>query len=146
MAITKGQINGTQLQVFAGGTLVAYSTSCTININHELRSTTNKESGGWAENMEGLRNFDVSCDALYAWLDADGNPITGLTLSELFTAYIDTRVSFDLTFGVTSSNSADTKYTGKAYMTSASLTAPMEDTSTYSVSFTGSGALTQTIT
>lgn len=143
--MANGQLNGTNLQVYAGGTLVAYSTSCTININHELRSTTNKESGGWAENMEGLRNWDISCDALYAWLDASGSAVAGLTLSELFTSYIQTRTSFAITFGVVSSSAGDTKYTGTAYMTSASLTAPMEDTSTYSASFTGSGALTQTI-
>jgi len=56
-----------------------------------------------------------------------------------------TRASFTLTFGVTSSGTGDTKYTGTAWLTSASLTAPLEDTATFSVSFQGSGALTQTI-
>ena len=56
-----------------------------------------------------------------------------------------TRTSFTVTFGVTTSATEDTKYTGTAWITSLSLTAPLEDTSTYSVSMTGSGALTQTI-
>jgi predicted secreted protein len=146
MATQDGQLNGTNLEVYAGGTLIAYSTSCTININHSTRSTSSKESGGWEENMEGMRNWDVSCDALYAWLTPGGTAIAGLTLSELFSSYIGpTRASFDLTFGVTTTVAGDTKYTGTAWMTSASLSAPLEDTSTYSVSFQGSGALAQTI-
>ena len=143
--MANGQLNGTDLQVYVSGTLVAYSTNCSININHSLRSTSSKECGGWEENMEGMRNWDLSCDALYAWLQPDGSAITGLTLSELFTTYMATRTSFTVTFGVTTSATEDTKYTGTAWITSLSLTAPLEDTSTYSVSMTGSGALTQTI-
>lgn len=143
--MANGQLNGTDLQVYVAGTLVAYSTNCSININHSLRSTSSKSCGGWDENMEGMRNWDLSCDALYAWLQPDGSAITGLTLSELFTTYMATRTSFTVTFGVTTSATEDTKYTGTAWITSLSLTAPLEDTSTYSVSMTGSGALTQTI-
>ena len=145
MAVQDGQLNGTELGVYIGGTLVAYSTNATLNINQSLRSTTNKESAGFEENMEGLRNWDVSVDALYAWLDPAGSAISNETLSEIFTGYMATRASFTLTFGVTSSGTGDTKYTGTAWLTSASLTAPLEDTATFSVSFQGSGALTQTI-
>jgi len=143
--MANGQLNGTDLKVYVAGTLVAYSTNCSININHSLRSTSSKESAGWDENMEGMRNWDLSCDSLYAWLAPDGSAISGLTLSELFTTYMATRTSFAVTFGVTTSATEDTKYTGTAWITSLSLTAPLEDTSTYSVSMTGSGALTQTI-
>tara|TARA_R110002110_G_scaffold10335_4_gene50754 strand:- start:2250 stop:2696 length:447 start_codon:yes stop_codon:yes gene_type:complete len=146
MATQDGQLNGTNLTVYAGSDIIAYSTSCTININHSTRSTSSKESGGWEESMEGMRNWDVSCDALYAWLTPGGSAIAGLTLSELFATYIGpTRASFTLTFGVTTTVAGDTKYSGDAWMTSASLTAPLEDTSTYSVSFQGSGQLSQAI-
>ena len=145
MAAQDGQLNGTELGVYVGGTLVAYSTNATLNVNHSTRSTTSKESGGWEDNMEGLRNWDVSCDALYAWLDPAGSPITNKTLSDLFTGYLATRTSFDLTFGSTTATAGYTKYTGTAWLTSASLTAPLEDTSTFSVSFQGSGPLVQSI-
>ena len=145
MAATDGQINGTELRVYLAGTLVAYSTSASLNINHSTRSTTSKDSGGWDDSMEGMRNWDVSCDALYAWLTPAGGAIGNNTLSDIFTAYIATRASFELTFGVTTSDTADTKYVGTAWMTSASLSAPNEDTSTYSVSFQGSGVLVQTV-
>ena len=143
--MANGQLNGTELGVYIEGTLVAYSTSASLNVNHSPRSTSNKEDGGWETAMEGYRNWDVSCDALYAWLDPAGSAISNETLSELFTSYITTRASFTLTFGVTSSTTGDTKYTGTAWLTSASLSAPDQDTSTFSVSFQGSGELTQTI-
>ena len=145
MAAQDGQLNGTELGVYVGGTLVAYSTNATLNVNHSTRSTTSKSSGGWEDNMEGLRNWDVSCDALYAWVDPAGNAITNKTLSDLFTGYLATRTSFDLTFGSTTATAGYTKYTGTAWLTSASLTAPLEDTSTFSVSFQGSGPLVQAI-
>jgi predicted secreted protein len=143
--MANGQLNGTDLGVYIAGTLVAYSTNATININQSPRSTTNKESGGWEENMEGLRNWDVSVDALYAWLDPDGNPIANETLSEIFTAYMYARTKFSLTFGTTGSTSGDTKYVGDAWLTSISLTAPLEDTATFSASFQGTGSLAQSI-
>tara|TARA_R110002012_G_C11262936_1_gene568317 strand:+ start:73 stop:507 length:435 start_codon:yes stop_codon:yes gene_type:complete len=143
--MANGQLNGTELGVYIGGTLVAYSTSATLNINHSPRSTSNKEDGGWETAMEGYRTWDVSCDALYAWLDPTGSAISNETLSEIFTGYIHTRASFSLTFGTTGSTSGDTKYVGDAWLTSASLSAPNEDTATFSVSFQGSGVLTQTI-
>tara|TARA_R110000744_G_scaffold241964_1_gene359148 strand:+ start:167 stop:619 length:453 start_codon:yes stop_codon:yes gene_type:complete len=146
MAAQDGQLNGTELGVYIGGTLIAYSTSATLNVNHSPRSTSNKEDGGWETAMEGYRTWDVSCDALYAWLTPGGTAISNKTLSDLFTAYITTRASFTLTFGSTTTTGTGwTKYSGDAWLTSASLSAPNEDTSTFSVSFQGSGELTQEI-
>ena len=145
MAATDGQINGTELRVYLAGTLVAYSTSATINVNHSTRSTSSKDSGGWEDSMEGMRNWDVSVDALYAWLTPAGGAIGNETMSDIFTAYMATRASFELTFGVTTTDSGDTKYVGTAWLTSASLTSRIEDTSTFSASFQGSGVLVQTV-
>jgi len=143
--MANGILNGTDLKVYDGTTLIAYSTSGTININHSPRSTSNKDDAGWETAMEGYRSWDVSVDAMYAWLDASGSAISGKTLSELFTSYIATRASLTITFGVTTTATEDTKYSGTVWLTSASLTAPNEDSATYSASFQGSGALTQTI-
>ncbi len=143
--MANGQLNGTDLGVYIGGTLIAYSTNATLNINHSPRSTSNKEDGGWETAMEGYRNWDVSCDALYAWVDPAGSAISNKTLSDIFTSYINTRTSFELTFGANGGATNDTKYVGTAWLTSASLSAPNEDTATFSVSFQGSGSLVQTI-
>jgi len=148
--MANGILNGTDLKVYitpSGGsaTLIAYATSGTININHSPRTITNKESAGWDESMEGLRSWDVSVDAMYAWLDADGGAIGGLTLSELFSTLIETRAKASITFGVTTTTAGDTKYTGDIWMTSASLNSPLEDSSTFSASFQGSGQLSQAV-
>ena len=146
MAAQNGQLNGTELGVYVAGTLVAYSTNATLNINHNTRSTSSKQSNGFAENMEGMRDWDVSVDSLYAWLEPDGTAIGNTTLSDIFTAYIATRTEFALTFGSTTTTGAGyTKYTGNAWCTSASITAPLEDTATFTATFQGTGILTQTI-
>tara|TARA_R100001443_G_scaffold95955_1_gene102495 strand:- start:12 stop:455 length:444 start_codon:yes stop_codon:yes gene_type:complete len=145
MAQINGILNGTDIKVYNAGTLIAFATSGTININHSPRSTSNKEDGGWESSLEGYRSFDVSIDAMYAWNDATGGTLSTTTLSELYTNYIHTRTSFEITFGDTGSDTGDTKYTGTVFMTSASLTAPNEDSATFSASFQGTGALTQTV-
>ena len=151
MAAWDGQLNGTEINVFLVGSgpnaLIGYSTNATININHSPRSTSSKESGGWEESMEGMRSWDISCDALYAWLEPDGTALTTTSLSDMFTNYIYTRAEFLITFGANTAEAGigKTKYSGQAWITSASITAPNEDTSTFTVSFQGSGPLTQTI-
>ena len=144
MATYNGSINGTNLGVYIGGTLIGFATSATINVNQSLRSTSSKASGGWEENMEGIRNFDVSTDALYLYTNADGSAVSEFTADELYN-HIHNRTSFTLKFGSGTAATGDINYEGTAFVTSISISAPMEDTSTYSVSFQGSGALTQTI-
>jgi predicted secreted protein len=146
MAASDGQLNGTELGVYVGANLIAYSTNATININHSTRNTSSKESGGWEESMEGMRSWDVTCDALYAWLKPDGSPLTKKSMSVMFTDYIYTRATFELTWG-SKNTSGDgwTKYVGDAWLTSASITAATEETATFSVSFQGTGPLVQTI-
>ena len=84
MATYNGSINGTNLGVYVDGVLIGFSTSATINVNQSLRSTSSKASGGWEENMEGIRNFDVSTDALYLYTNADGSTVTEVTEDELY--------------------------------------------------------------
>ena len=151
MASWDGQINGSEINVFLVGSgpnaLIGYGTNATLNINHSPRSTSSKESGGWDESMEGMRSWDVSCDCLYAWLQPDGSALTTTSLSDMFTAYIATRAQFLITFGANTAESGigKTKYSGQAWLTSANITAATEDTATFTVSFQGSGVLTQTI-
>ena len=70
-------LNGTDVKVYsASGTLVAYAQTASITINMETRDISNKESAGFAESLEGQRNWEVSLDGAYAWTDADGAQIT----------------------------------------------------------------------
>lgn len=60
------QLNGTTVLVYADGTLIATQTDCTVNVDQDLPSVTNKSSGGWAEHINGLKSGSVSCSALYS--------------------------------------------------------------------------------
>tara|TARA_R100000655_G_C2952558_1_gene187539 strand:+ start:424 stop:867 length:444 start_codon:yes stop_codon:yes gene_type:complete len=146
MANLTTAINGTDIKVYDSGTniLVAYAQSGTLNVNHSARDISNKESAGWAENMEGQRNWDISVDGAYAWTNVGGTALTN-GADDLLNSYIITRASFVIRFGNTDGTTSNIYYEGTAWLTSFSVTAPTEDTATYSLSFTGSGALTQTI-
>ena len=139
-------LNGTELKVYSSGTtnLVAFAQNCTININHSPREITNKESGGYKEILEGLRDFSIDVDGAYAWTDASGTALAN-GADDLVNSNILTRATVDFIFGDTQATS-DVSYSGSGYITSISLTGGTEDTATYSLTIEGTGALTQTVT
>ncbi len=56
-------LNGTDIKVYNGsGLLVAYAQNGSININHSTREITNKESAGWKESLECLRDWSIDVD------------------------------------------------------------------------------------
>tara|TARA_A100001201_G_scaffold74257_1_gene67477 strand:+ start:201 stop:629 length:429 start_codon:yes stop_codon:yes gene_type:complete len=139
-------LNGTELKVYSSGTtnLVAFAQNCTININHSPREITNKESGGYKEILEGLRDFSIDVDGAYAWTDASGTALTN-GADDLVNSNILTRATVDFIFGDTQATS-DVSYSGSGYITSVSFTGGTEDTATYSLTIEGTGSLTQTVT
>lgn len=139
-------LNGTELKVYSSGTtnLVAFAQNCTININHSPREITNKESGGYKEILEGLRDFSIDVDGAYAWTDASGTALAN-GADDLVNSNILTRATVDFIFGDTQATS-DVSYSGSGYITSISLTGGTEDTATYSMTIEGTGVLTQTVT
>lgn len=143
MAAPTGVLNGTEIKIYVGGTLVAYATTGSININHSLREITSKDSGAWKEQMEGLRDWSIDLEGMYAWTDAAGGSITNA--DDLYLSYIDNRTSFTITWGSTDAEAGDTKYSGTAYLTTVSMSGATEDSATYSASFSGTGAITQTV-
>ena len=146
MANLTTALNGTDIKVYDSSTiiLVAYAQSGTINVNHSTRDISNKESSGWAEAMEGQRNWDISVDGAYAWTNVGGTALTN-GADDMLNSYIITRASFVIRFGNTDGTTSNIYYEGSAWLTAFSVSAPTEDTATYSLSFTGTGALTQTI-
>ena len=146
MANLTTAINGTDIKVYDSGTteLVAYAQSGTLNINLGTRDISNKESSGWAAAMEGQRSWDVSVEGAYAWTVPAGTGITN-GADDLLNSYIITRASLVIKFGNTAGATGDIIYEGTAWLTSFSVSAPTEDTATYSLSFTGTGGLTQRV-
>ena len=78
------KINGTSVLLYADGTLVALQRDLSISVEQDLPDATSKESAGWAEHINGLRNATVTFDALYS--------TTGLSAASLLT-YITGRTS-----------------------------------------------------
>jgi len=139
-------LNGTEIKVYSTGTtnLVAFAQNCTLNVNHSPREITNKESGGYKEILEGLRDFSIDIDGAYAWTNAGGTALTDGVDDVLETNVLNARQAVTFIFGDTASTS-DISYSGSGFITSVSLTGGYEDTATYSMSIEGTGVLTQTI-
>ena len=140
-------LNGTDIKVYdsSTGILVAYAQNGSMNLNLSLREITNKESAGWKESLEGLRDFSIDLDGAYAWTDSDSAVLTNgaddLALSNIIT----NRTALTVKFGTTTSTTGDTYYSGSVFLTSFSISAGTEETATYTMSFEGTGALTQTV-
>ena len=139
-------LNGTELKIYSSGTtnLVAFAQNCTLTVNNTTREITNKESAGYKEVLESLRDWSIDVDGAYAWTNASGTALTDGVDDLIQTNILANRLQFDVIFGDTASTS-DISYAGKVYITSASMTGGTEDTATYSLTLEGTGALTQTV-
>jgi TP901-1 family phage major tail protein len=140
-----GLVNGTDLLLKVGSSnanevVVAFATSCSLEISMDEIDQTNKDSSGWKQIIGGLRSWSVSADALYQ-NEAESS-------KKAFTDFWDnienrTKVYVELTITGASSADSNKYYHGEAYVTSLSVNGGTEDQSTFSVSLTGSGALTE---
>ena len=140
-------LNGTELKIYSSGTtnLVAFAQNCTLTVNNTTREITNKESAGYKEVLESLRDWSIDVDGAYAWTDASGTALNDGADDLIQTNILANRLQFDVIFGDTASTS-DVSYAGKVYITSASMTGGTEDTATYSLTLEGTGVLAQTVT
>lgn len=138
---TTGIFNGTNLVVLVGSEVVAHSTSCSLSVSADLPDATTKSSGGWADEIAGLRSWSLTTDGL-ATVDPTG---ANFVVGDIFTSMYDrTKVTVKFTT-VTGSTPVvgDLIWSGEAFIESLDVTADMESPATYSVSFTGTGVLTQ---
>lgn len=138
---TNNVINGTLAVIKTGtthanATTIALSTSASLSFSMETRDISNKGSAGWRELLEAQKSWSVSCEGVYAMLDASGSAVKNYEdFFDLMTAR--TPLYIEINTGVT----GDIYYGGECYITSLEQTAPMEDNMTYSMSFEGTAAL-----
>ena len=130
------------------GNTIAYATSASLSVNMDLRDSTTKSSLGWQENLAGLKSWEMSGDAfveLSAATATGNDPFkegteVDSTLKNVSSIYD----SWAAGLPVTVAFGNDTKeYYGQAIITSISIDAGVEENATYSISLTGTGALTQ---
>lgn len=133
---TLNVINTTLLGVFtsANGTTytrIAHANDASISLNAAVRDITTKDSAGYKEVLEGLREGTISTSGLYAMNDANGAEALHTALQAR------TTVILRFTTGVT----GDKAYKATAYITSLELGSPgQEDNATYSAEFQITGA------
>lgn len=146
-------INGTEIKLYAAsatgtgvGDLVAFAQNGTLSVEHAPRSITNKQSSGFSESLEGLRSWTMEVDGAYCWAISGTSLANGADVL-LEDNVLNLRQQFTVAFGGGETNgSKDVRYWGKVYITSWSVSAPTEETSTYTMSLTGTGELTQIVT
>ena len=116
--------------------IVGRATSASLSVSMETRDTTTKDSAGWQENLEGLKNWSLSGDGLVTYsISGDYD-----TPDDLFTLLANS-TKVKVKFG--SATSGEIDYTGDAYLVSYEQEAGVEENVTYSFGFTGTGVLTQ---
>lgn len=58
------KINGTNLLIYADGTLIASQRTCTVSWEQDLPEASTKDSTGWEEHINGVRRCTCDFDAL----------------------------------------------------------------------------------
>jgi predicted secreted protein len=112
---------------------IAYSTSASISFNNDLRDVTTKDSGGFQENIAGLKSFELSSDALQD-VNAD------LEFKEFYDD-INEGNEVIVRFAERATGGTDVKWEGNGYISSLSMDASVEENVTYSVAITGTSSV-----
>jgi len=128
------KINGTNLLVYYDGLPIGHTTDCELTIDRDNPDASTEGSAGWTEHIGGAGSWSMSCNGLVDWTTTSG--------ADELAAKIIARASLTLKFST--EVSGDTYFTGTGSISSYSISAPKEAPVSYSVSFTGNGALTQT--
>jgi len=128
-------INGTNLVIKVGGVPILKATTASLEMSVDMPDATTKDSAGWAEFFAGVRSWTLSSDGLIDYATS-----ASVETDELV-AMLIARSTVAVTFGT--STTGDMLLSGNAYVSSISQTADMESPSGFSVSFQGTGALTQ---
>ncbi len=126
--------NGTDIGIYVGATLIALGTSHDFEVAMETRDTSTKDSAGWKESCEAQRSWSMSGEFLFSESAAYG-------FDDLFAIYVARSTE---TIKISSGTSGEKEYSGDAFLTALSKSAPNEDSVSFSASFEGTGVLAET--
>ena len=127
------KFNGTDLLVYVGTTAIAHSTSATLNIEQDLPDATTKGSGGFADHINGLKNWSIDFDGLVDYAASYG-------VEELFD---NLKNGNNVVVKFSTATGGDSFWTGTASVSSLTMTAEMEAPVSFSGTFVGKGTLTK---
>lgn len=126
--------------------VVAYSQSCSFEINADTLDVTSKLSCRWNAVLPGNASYTVSSDNLYC-LQSSAEANSAVTVDDLFEAMVDgknigwimAQDSSDVCGTVGGPDTSKPYYYGEAAITSLSITAANNEICTSSLTLTGSG-------
>lgn len=140
------KIRGGDMMLFVNGKSIAYATSHTLTISGDTQDTSNKDEGGgdWASNEVSTLSWTAQSENMYS---IDG---AGSNFDDLFDIMVaktpvtasfskKTETAVNVPEGGWTASKPD--YEGKVVITSLELNAPNGEYATYTVQFTGIGAL-----
>lgn len=140
------KIRGGDMMLFVNGKSIAYATSHTLTISGDTQDTSNKDEGGgdWASNEVSTLSWTAQSENMYS---IDG---AGSNFDDLFDIMVaktpviatfskKTETAVNVPEGGWTASKPD--YEGKVVITSLELNAPNGEYVTYTVQFTGIGAL-----
>lgn len=137
-------ILGTDLMLFKDDEALAAATSCQLTINANTLETSSKDSGKWTSNQAAKLSWTASSDNLFTVADYADLVDTMISREEVELQFSSVSNANSET-GVPSSGwTASTDgYKGNAIITSIDANAADGENATYTVNFTGTGALTK---
>jgi hypothetical protein len=144
-------VNGDNFLLYltSGQTVVAYATSCSLQVDSETIDTSSKFSCKWASNMGGKASYTISADALYC------QNVEGAISFDTLLEYMVKGEQIEWYMGEeqehtgsceTNPHTLDTSegktyYNGKAVVTSVSLEAGNNEIASCSITLTGAGEI-----
>lgn len=103
--------------------------NATLNREAEVIDITNKVSGGWTENMTSVKSWSIEGDGIFVVDDA---ALDAIETAFLNGSWVEVKVADDA-WG----------YQGRGVITDFPIEANYDDAATYSITITGSGALSK---
>jgi hypothetical protein len=141
-------IHGDSLLLYltSGKTVVAYATSCSLQVDAETIDTSSKFSCKWSSNMGGKAGYQISADALYS-SNASGISFDSLLEMMVKGEQVEWYMGEEQAWtGSCETNphtldTSKTYYNGKAVVTSCSLEAGNNEIASCSITMTGAGEI-----
>lgn len=148
--ITLPDSGGTIPTATTNAHVVAYATSCSLQVDAETIDVSSKFSCRWNAVVQGNASYTISADALYC-LKSSASANTAYSVDDLFEAMVDGK-NVGWFIGQDSSETCGTiggldttqpYYYGEAAITSLSIEAGNNEMVSTSISLTGSGKVNQ---
>lgn len=144
-------VKGATLMVFLNGEAIAFATSHSFNKTLNTNEVSTKDHGDWTALIAGNISWEATTENLYStngWTAVN----TAFKTKEPVTIAFGPTANYNNGNGIVDPNGGENNYTpaqtgveyGKALITSLQVTAAAGDNATFTATFTGTGALSDT--